>query len=551
MRLLVLFSLGLVTSSMTAAHVSAETELTAIPPAPAAQADYDGTGSELTEVNEVFQPAPEQSTEQSADQPMTDQVPGIDGEETEDEIIFDDPTPAKPAPNPYKGLFFDNTFGAYLSNPNSPWLLGERFKMMPLGDECSPYTLSAGGELRHRYMHEQNRLRPGGPINTDYNLWRWRQYFDLQISDVARVYFEMLDGSIFDNELAPLAIDINRWNVQNAFVDVKLHEWDGAPGWFRYGRQEMLYGAQRLVSPLDWSNTRRNFEGFKYFHHSDSVHIDAFITNPVNAAAGNTPLSYYDNGADKPDTSVTFSGIYMTFLSDEPHVLDLYYLWLRDETVTPNRPDGSRHTIGSRFKTTSEVQDACCEVTGIWDFETEGAYQFGNDNGQRVSAGFFTSVLGHTWTKLPWSPRLSGLFYYGSGNHDPNGSTNNTFNTLYPLGHAYWGIIDNLTGQNLYDYSLQLNAKPSKKVGLVGAFHWFEKATANDYLYNVAGAPIGTTGGSRDIGQELDLIGTYTFNPNFNIQAGYSWFWYGSFVGTNIPPRNTATQFYVQTTIRY
>ncbi|QGQ23698.1 hypothetical protein F1728_13855 [Gimesia benthica] len=113
------------------------------------------------------------------------------------------------------------------------------------------------------------------------------------------------------------------------------------------------------------------------------------------------------------------------------------------------------------------------------------------------------------------------------------------------------GIIDNLSGQNLFDWSLQLNAKPAKKVSLVSAFHWFEKATSNDYLYNVAGAPVGTLGGSRDIGQELDLIAIYKFNPNFNIQAGYSWFWYGDFVGTNIPPRNTATQFYVQTTLRF
>ena len=542
MRLRVILSLGLIASSFTAAKVKAESDRAEIPPAPAAQVNSDGIGSGLIELSEVFQPVVNSVQENQ---------PKLEDSETEDEIINDDPAPSKPAPNPYKGLFYNNTFGAYLSNPSSPYLFGEELKMMCLGDECSPYTLSVGGELRHRYMHEQNRLRPGGPINTDYNLWRWRQYFDLQVSDVARVYFEMLDASIFDNELPPLGIDINRWNIQNAFVDVKLHETDGTPGWFRYGRQELLYGAQRLVSPLDWSNTRRNFEGFKYFHHSDSLRIDAFVTNPVNTAAGNFPLRQYDNGRDKPKTSTTFSGVYLSFLSDSPQLIDLYYLWFRDETPRAALPDGSRHTVGARYKTTSEVLDACCDVAGIWDFETEGAYQFGNDNGQRVSAGFFTSVLGHTWTNLPWSPRLSGLFYYGSGDSNASGSTNNTFNTLYPLGHAYWGIIDNLSGQNLYDYSLQLNMKPSKKVSFVSAFHWFEKATANDFLYNVAGAPTGTLGGSRDIGQELDLIGTYTFNPNFNIQAGYSWFWYGSFAGTNIAPLNTATQFYVQTTLRF
>ncbi len=542
MRLRVVLALNLIFCSLAASNVKAEPNRAELPSAPAVQAENAGFEAKLKEPAEVFQ---------SVAQSDSEQEPKLEASETEEEIIDYDPAPPKAAPNPYKGLFFDNTFGAYLSNPSSPPLLGERLKMMCLGDECSPYTLSVGGELRHRWMHEQNRLRPGGPINTSYNLWRWRQYFDLHINDMARVYFEMLDGSIFDNDLPPLGIDINRWNIQNAFVDIKLHEWDGSPGWFRYGRQELLYGAQRLISPLDWSNTRRNFQGFKYFHHTESLHIDAFVTNPVNTAAGHLPLREFDNGRDKPDTSTTFSGIYLTFLSDTPQLLDLYYLWLRDETPRPLLPDGSRHTIGARYRTTSEIQNACCDVTRIWDFETESAYQFGTDNGQRVSAGFFTSVLGHTWTTLPWSPRLNGLFYWGSGNQNPGGSTNNTFNTLYPLGHAYWGIIDNLTGQNLYDYSLQMTMKPSKKIGLVGAFHWFEKATANDFLYNVAGAPIGTTGGSRDIGQELDLIGTYTFNPNFNIQAGYSWFWYGSFAGTNIPPRNTATQFYVQTTLRF
>lgn len=540
MRLCVILSLSFITFTVTAGMVSAEPTQAELPPSPAAQAKTEGIDADIKEPEEVFQSV-------SQDEPKSEP----EASETETEIIENEPLSTKPATNPYKGLFFNNTFGAYLSNPSSPPLLGERLKMMCFGDECAPHILSVGGEIRHRWMHEQNRLRPGGPALTDYNLWRYRQYFDLQLNDSLRFYVEMLDGSIFDNDLPATPIDINRWNLQNAFVDIKLNEWGGDPAYFRYGRQELLYGAQRLVSPLDWSNIRRNFEGFKYFHHSDSVHIDAFVTNPVNGSAGNGPLSELDNGRDKPDTSVTFSGVYLTFLSDSPQVLDLYYLWLRDETVTPNRPDGSRHTIGTRFKKTSEIQNECCEVSRIWDFETETAYQFGNDNGQRVSAGFFTSILGHTWKTLPWQPRLSGLFYWGSGNQNPAGGTNNTFNTLFPLGHAYWGIIDNLTGQNLYDYSLQMNLKPAKKLDFVGAFHWFEKATSNDFLYNVAGAPVGTTGGSRDIGQELDMIATYTFNPNFNIQAGYSWFWYGSFVGTNIPPRNTATQFYVQTTLRF
>lgn len=212
MRFRSLLSVGCVLSTLTAVDLRVEADETAVPPAPAAQSDYEGNNGELTPVAEVFQPGGDPIEQGENPQPQTLE----ETEESENQIIFDDPAPPKPAPDPYQGLFFDNTFGAYLSNPNNPWLLGERFKEMPLGDECSPYTLSVGGELRHRWMHEQNRLRPNGPVKTDYNLWRWRQYFDLHISDFARVYFEGLDASIFDNQLPPTPIDINRWNIQNA-----------------------------------------------------------------------------------------------------------------------------------------------------------------------------------------------------------------------------------------------------------------------------------------------------------------------------------------------
>ena len=33
----------------------------------------------------------------------------------------------------------------------------------------------------------------------------------------------------------------------------------GATVTLRGGRQDLLFGAQRLIGPLDWSNTRRTF----------------------------------------------------------------------------------------------------------------------------------------------------------------------------------------------------------------------------------------------------------------------------------------------------
>ena len=80
--------------------------------------------------------------------------------------------------------------------------------------------------------------------------------------------------------------------------------------------------------------------------------------------------------------------------------------------------------------------------------------------------------------------------------------------------------------------------------------HWFDLATDNDVLYNVVGAPLGSPNTGDEIGEELDLLANYNVNPNMSIQMGYFWFWYGSFVDNNLP-RDTATQFYLQTTLRY
>ena len=90
------------------------------------------------------------------------------------------------------------------------------------------------------------------------------------------------------------------------------------------------------------------------------------------------------------------------------------------------------------------------------------------------------------------------------------------------------------------DYSLQLDFKPTKKFKGIMAWHWFDLATDSDVLYNIAGVPLGAPNTGTDIGNELDLIGTYSFNPNLSVQAGYSWFWYGGFIDNNLA-RDDAT----------
>lgn len=461
--------------------------------------------------------------------------------------------PAKKPIKPWKVLFFNNDF-SYKNACCAPSFLGEELKDMQLDFLPCESRVSAGGELRFRHINEDNRLRPGGPGKSTYDQWRWRNYVDFKYSKRVRAYVEMIDASQVGEEMAPLGIDVNRWDILNAFVDIGVTDSITA----RLGRQELLLGSQRLVSPLDWSNTRRNFEGFRLMRKGDNWDVDLWATHPVNTAAGNGPLAVFDNGRDKADGSRYFSGAWATYKGFDMSKLDLYWMWDREADAAANAnlgraagADISRHTLGGRYQYDRPVKDGCCEVARIWHADIEGGYQFGHDNDETVKAAFFTGGLGHTWKKLPWAPTLWMYYDWASGDEDPNDNENNTFNHTFPLGHAYMGLIDNVARQNISDVNFKLVTHPTKKLTFITAFHWMDLDTQNDFIYNVAQAPLGTTGNGQEIGEELDFVVNYQFNPNLGVQAGYFWFWYGDAVTNSALNRDDAEQFYLQTTLRY
>lgn len=453
-----------------------------------------------------------------------------------------------PPTGPWKPLYFQNDF-SYKQKPGHTYLPGEELKDIPLNVFGETLTVSAGGEIRHRYMSEDNRLRPGGPLQTDYNLWRWRQYVDVK-HELFRVYAEGIEADSFGSEGPDLAIDVDRWELLNLFVDVELGQNSLGSHTVRYGRQELLFGRQRLISPLDWANTRRNFEGGRYMLKADQFTFDAFLVHPVNSATGFNAVADFDSKFNQPNYDVWFGGLYHTYTGLENSVIDTYWLLLDTNLNEPSRPDGLRHLLGTRWAHLVPITDAQGKELRVWDFDAEGGIQTREDNGEDVLAGFFTAIAGHTWKAAPWTPRVAGLFYYGSGDRSATGGHDNTFNTLFPLGHAYWGLSDNLSGQNLYDWSTQVDVKPTQKLAMTAAYHWFALASNGDSLYNVAGAPVGAPGNGRDVGQALDVYGYYSFNPNFDVQIGYSKFWYGDYIDA-VSPRGDASQFYVQTSFRY
>lgn len=472
------------------------------------------------------------------------------------------PPKKKPPVQPWKPLYFDNDF-SYKKDPDHKYLIGEEFKDIPLDDFDllnfipEPTKLSAGGEVRMRQMDESNRLRPGAAGRGDYQLWRWRQYVNLQVSDWLRFYIEGIDASMDNNPLPVTGIDVNRWDLLNYFVDVRFAEFDDRPIWFRAGRQELQYGSQRLVSALDWANTRRNFEGFKFFTKGSDWDFDLWFTRPVNTATpSDGPISQFASHFDSPNMNHTFSGAWFAYKAVKEQTIDAYWLWDWNSQFTSpafagatNFTGGNRHTLGSRWIRNFPVLDGD-EVLRTWHGEVEGGYQLGQDFTKNVNAGFVVAGAGHTWNTIPWQPNFWAYFDYASGSGNPNGGTTNTFAQQYGLTHAFLGQIDNIARQNIIDYNLKFTVKPVTQFSFQTQYHYFDLANSHDTLYTITGAPFGKPNRGTHVGEEIDLVGNYDFTPNFSLQVGYFWFWNGAVIQNN-SPRGTGEELYVQTTFRY
>jgi hypothetical protein len=430
---------------------------------------------------------------------------------------------------------------------DEPWWMFPRDQELGGG-----WTYSVGGEFRHRYMDERNRLRPmGGDGRNTYDLWRFAPFLEIKHDSITG-FVQAIDASIFNQEFGITPIDKNRADLLRYYVDANLFTFDsGGELHLKVGRQFLSYGSQRLISPLAWSNTFRNFEGARLYYFDDAWSIDAFAVRPVNGAA--IPNQFRPTSSDRPDASYWLSGLYLSYKEMPGGVADWYWIWSREDEPLAARQDGNRHTLGARYQGSAPAAGG-----HDWIWDAEGAWQFGQDNfggtTRDVNAGFIGLLAGMAFPRTAGKPKLEGIFWWGSGDGDPADGQINTVTTLHPLGHAYWGLIDNFNGSNLIDTGVQFSVAPVEKLSLLAAFHFFHQAQAGDHVYNIAGAALGDPAatGNRHLGNELDLVATYQFNPQLQIQAGYFWFWYGGAVTHDrAVARRDAQQFYLQTTLGF
>lgn len=364
-------------------------------------------------------------------------------------------------------------------------------------------------------------------------------------------------------------------DLHQAFVFVGNHK--EFPVSLKVGRQELVYGDQRLLGHLRWNNNARTFDAAKVRWQNKFFGVDAFTGG----------LVYNDNkNLNQANSDDVFSGLYFNFPTLAKNEIVEAYVYQRTVRRQIATDNWSGVSAPFRFPGAQDLSTAGLRIRskplayGAWDYGVELMHQFGDRAivapaatvaaalaAPRLDQDAWAAVLqgGYTWTEHSWQPRVGVLYSYASGDKSSADTTSNTFQNLFATTHLHYGYMDLNSLQNLHDLRFVFTAKPRANISLAAEVHFQRLDRTTDFWYNVAGVPrnftgaaVGSGGGyrinpsySEALGTEVDLTAAWTFRPYAQIEATVSRYFRGDYIKQSLATAGSkdANYFYLQLTL--
>lgn len=364
-------------------------------------------------------------------------------------------------------------------------------------------------------------------------------------------------------------------DLHQAFIFIGNHK--EFPVSLKIGRQELVYGDQRLVGHLRWNNNARTFDAVKLRWQNSLFGVDAFT--------GGLVYNDHDN-LNMANSQDVFSGLYFNFPTALTNEIVEAYVFNRNVSrgITTDNWSGiaapfrfpapqDLSTWGVRLRSKPLAYDA-------WDYGVELMHQTGNRTAvfpaataaaaaasPRLDQDAWAAVLqgGYTWTEHPWQPRIGVLYSYASGDKNSADGDSQTFQNLFATTHLHYGYMDLNSLQNLHDLRFALTAKPQANISLALETHFQQLDRGTDFWYNVAGVPrnfpgaaAGSGGGYRInpsydkyLGTEVDFVAGWTFHPAAQIEVGVSHYFRGDYIKESLAKVGSkdASYVYLQLTL--
>ena len=387
-------------------------------------------------------------------------------------------------------------------------------------NEILPSWLRVRGEFRERMEGFENS---GFTRTRDDLYWLTRVRLNATVIASKALSFQVQaqDARVARKTVGPTGTPFTApIDLRMAFADVGS---TSGPITVRVGRQELVYGEQRLVGHVSWLNAARTFDGAKITLRSKAFAVDAFATSVVRIL---------DSEFDRSGNGNRFAGAYVTASKLIPLAsVEPYVFWRRDvnlRTETAAFGDLEQTTIGVRL---------AGRMPARLDYGVEMALQRGSLGSDDVEAW-----AGHWQLResLPgrFGARLVGEYNYASGDSDPTDGVRQTFDQLYPTPHDKYGLADQIGWKNVHHVRAGVELTPLKALPVAVNYHSWWLAEWQDAIYTAGSAPLARVVGgpaSTHVGQEIDLQVVRAITPQLQLAAGYAHIFTGGFLKQATP----------------
>lgn len=406
----------------------------------------------------------------------------------------------------FKMLRYDEDYAAVKTDSTSTFF--DKIKHIQLTKSDDLY-LSFGGELRSQYQYFKDENWGDTENDKDgFLLNRTLFHTDFHYKKVFRI-FSQLQSSTAISRIDPSPVERNDLDIHQLFFDFTF-DLEKSSLLFRFGRQEMLYGSQRLVSVREGPNSRQAFDAVKVAFKNGKFKSDVFYSQYVKNIT-----EIFD---DRMNPDIKFFGIYNAF-NKLPIVenIDFYYLGLKKSSAEFDDAQGKelRHSVGTRI----------WRKNHNWNYDAEAVYQFGSVGAKNIEAWTLSLNTSYQFATVKFKPVLGLKTEFISGDKKYDDDKIQTFNPLFPKG-AYFGLAALVGPSNLFDIHPSIDLELKKDIIFSVDYDIFWRMSRNDGVYqpNTILMYSGKNTSKKYIGNQLGANLNYDVNNWLAFRIEGTWF---------------------------
>lgn len=390
------------------------------------------------------------------------------------------------------------------------------------GEKEIAWTLSAEARFRPEYRNEFD-LESDEDDDQRLGLMRLRLGVEFAWRQQVSVFAQIQDARAAGEE-ASTASNERNLDLHQGYADFAPP--GGVDLSFRIGRQEWIYGEERMIGAFGWDNIGRSFDGFRARWVRSHWTVDGLAARISSRSTPVTtpPIAPPETGSAATTGSDLF-GVYAHRAPRAGDEIDLYWLEFADHASSAGEVTATSGTtrvdaLGVRVK----------ETAGRFDVVFEGVAETGEAGGDDLSAIAAGIQAGWTWGD-ELKTRLFAGYDFATGDEDSTDGEREEFFNFFPTNHPHYGYADFFGWRNIRSPLLGVSLKRGRHFCLVKG-HVFDLEEEAGPWKSAGGAILGfdPAGGSGTrVGTEIDLLYRYAWMEKAAVEAGYARFEPGEF----------------------